>query len=134
MSTQVTKCPNCSTENSGFESYCRTCGNMLSPSYQNPMQPHQNAGMQAQQIPGADKKMLAGLLAIFLGGFGAHKFVLGYQTEGIIMLVVWVVGLFLCGIPSAVVSIIGIIEGIMYLTKSDEEFVQTYIVNKKSWF
>ena len=31
-------------------------------------------------------------------------------------------------------TIIGIIEGIIYLTKSDEEFVQTYIVNKKPWF
>ena len=31
-------------------------------------------------------------------------------------------------------AVIGVIEGIMYLTKSDEEFVHTYIVNKKGWF
>ncbi len=134
MSAQITKCPNCSTENSGFEAFCRTCGNMLPASYQNPMQPHQGAGMQAPPIPGADKKVLAGVLGIVLGGLGIHKFVLGYTTEGVIMLVVSLLGWFLCGIPSIVMAIIGIVEGIMYLTKSDQEFVQTYVVNKKSWF
>ena len=32
------------------------------------------------------------------------------------------------------VGIVGLIEGIMYLTKSDEEFVNTYIINKRPWF
>jgi len=87
------------------------------------------------QALGANKKMPAGLCGILVGGFGVHKFILGYQTEGIIMLVVWLVGLFLtCGIASAAVSVVGIIEGVMYLTKSDEEFVRTYIQNKKGWF
>jgi len=35
---------------------------------------------------------------------------------------------------SMAASVIGLIEGILYLTKSDEEFVQTYILNKKPWF
>jgi TM2 domain-containing membrane protein YozV len=84
---------------------------------------------------GGEKKILAGVLGIVLGGFGVHKFVLGYQTEGIIMLLVGLVGgIFTCGISTMVVGIIGIIEGIMYLTKSDEEFVRTYIQNKKGWF
>ena len=77
-------------------------------------------------IPGADKKVTAGICGILLGGFGIHKFVLGYTTEGIIM----VVALFLtCGFS----SILGLVEGIIYLTKSDEEFVETYINNKKGW-
>lgn len=50
------------------------------------------------------------------------------------MLVTYIVGLFLCGIPSLIVAVIGLIEGIMYLTKSDEEFSNTYILNKKPWF
>ena len=82
-------------------------------------------------VPGADKKILAGLLGIFLGAFGIHKFVLGYQKEGIIMLVITVVT---CGFGATVTSIIGLIEGIMYITKTDEEFVNTYITNKKPWF
>jgi TM2 domain-containing membrane protein YozV len=84
---------------------------------------------------GGDKKILAGILGIVLGGLGIHKFVLGYTTEGVIMLLVSLVGgFFTCGISSMVIAVIGIVEGIMYLTKSDEEFVRTYLQNKKGWF
>lgn len=76
---------------------------------------------------GADKKVLAGVLGILLGYLGVHKFILGYTTEGIIQIAISVVT---CGFG----GIIGIIEGIIYLTKSDEEFVKTYIQNKKGWF
>ena len=78
--------------------------------------------------------MVAGILAILLGALGIHKFYLGYPKEGIIMLVVGLAGSPLCGIPTAIVGVIGIIEGVMYLTKSDQEFVATYITGRKSWF
>ena len=84
---------------------------------------------------GADKKIAAGVCGILLGWLGIHKFILGYTTEGIIMLVVSiVVGVFTCGIGASVMAIIGLIEGIIYLTKSDEEFVNAYITNKRGWF
>lgn len=76
---------------------------------------------------GADKKVLAGVLGIFFGGFGVHKFVLGYTTEGLIQIAITIVT---CGVG----SLVGLIEGIIYLTKSDEDFVRTYIQNKKGWF
>jgi TM2 domain-containing membrane protein YozV len=76
---------------------------------------------------GAEKKLVAGLLGILLGGFGIHKFYLGYTKEGIIQIVITFVT---CGIG----SLVGLIEGILYLTKSDQEFVNTYITNKKAWF
>jgi len=83
----------------------------------------------------ADKKIAAGILAILLGSLGVHKFVLGYQQEGLIMLVFTVVvGFMTCGIGSSVMGLIGIIEGIIYLTKTDEEFIQTYVENKRAWF
>jgi len=78
--------------------------------------------------------MVSGILAILLGALGIHKFYLGYKKEGIIMLVVSVVGSPLCGIPTAIVGIVGLVEGILYLTKTDEEFVATYITGKKGWF
>jgi TM2 domain-containing membrane protein YozV len=81
--------------------------------------------------PGADKKMTAALCGILLGAFGVHKFVLGYTTAGIITCCVTVLT---CGFGGIVMHILGIIEGIMYLQKSDEEFYQTYIVGKKEWF
>lgn len=86
-------------------------------------------------LPGADKKVLAGVLGIILGGLGIHKFVLGYTMEGIIMLLISVVaGPFTCFIATAVIGVIGLIEGIIYLTKSDEEFVATYVEGRKGWF
>ncbi len=74
-----------------------------------------------------NKKMMAGILAILVGSLGIHKFVLGYTQEGIIQIIITVVT---CGFG----SVIGLIEGIIYLTKSDEEFYQTYQVGKKGWF
>jgi len=85
----------------------------------------------ADKIPGAEKKVVAGVLGILLGGLGIHKFYLGYNTAGIIMILVTVLT---CGFGGTVMAIIGLIEGIIYLTKTDEEFVATYITNKKEWF
>lgn len=82
-----------------------------------------------------NKKMLAGILAIVLGGFGIHKFILGYTKEGIILLVVTLVlGVITCGLAGWVAWIVGIVEGIIYLTKTDEEFYATYQVGRKPWF
>lgn len=84
---------------------------------------------------GDNKKILAGILAIVLGGFGVHKFILGYNKEGIILLAVTIIlGAVTCGIGASAAWIIGLIEGIIYLTKSDEEFYNTYQVGKKPWF
>ncbi len=76
---------------------------------------------------GENKKLIAGILAIVIGSLGIHKFILGYTQEGIIQIVITIVT---CGLG----GIIGLIEGIIYLTKSDEEFYQTYQVGKKGWF
>jgi TM2 domain-containing membrane protein YozV len=77
--------------------------------------------------PGAEKKLAAGICGILLGWLGIHKFILGYTKQGIIQIVLSVVT---CGAA----GIIGLIEGIIYLTKSDEDFVKTYIQNKRGWF
>ena len=84
---------------------------------------------------GADKKIAAGICGIVVGSLGIHKFILGYNTEGIIMLVTTIVlSIVSCGILWPVMWVIGLVEGIMYLTKSDEEFVRTYIQSKRGWF
>ncbi len=83
----------------------------------------------------SNKKLAAGLLGIFLGAFGAHKFLLGYTTPAIIMLVVTLAGgVVTCGVASGVMGVIGLIEGIIYLTKTPEEFQATYVDAKKEWF
>jgi TM2 domain-containing membrane protein YozV/ElaB/YqjD/DUF883 family membrane-anchored ribosome-binding protein len=86
-----------------------------------------------------NKKILAGILAIILGSLGVHKFILGYQKEGLILLGVTIVGMVLSCVGVGVfivwiTGMIGLIEGIIYLTKSDEDFYNTYQVGKKPWF
>ncbi len=88
---------------------------------------------------GDNKKILAGILAIFVGWAGVHKFILGYQKEGIILLVVSVIGFVLTCIGVGIflvwaTGLIGLIEGIIYLTKSDEEFYNTYQAGRRPWF
>ncbi|MCX6867820.1 MAG: hypothetical protein NTV46_16700 [Verrucomicrobia bacterium] len=69
-----------------------------------------------------------------IAGCGGHCKCAKEGKPPIIMLLVGVVGAPLCGIPTAIVGIIGIIEGVMYLTKPDQEFVDTYITGRKPWF
>jgi TM2 domain-containing membrane protein YozV len=71
------------------------------------------------------KRTMAGILAIVLGAFGAHRFYLGDTTGGLIRIAT---NLLCLG------GVIGLIEGIIYLTKTDADFHQTYIVEKKAWF
>jgi len=78
-------------------------------------------------LPQESKRVLAGVLGIVLGGLGIHRFMLGDTTGGILRIVITVIT---CGFG----SLLGLIEGIIYLTKSDAEFVQMYQVEKKAWF
>jgi len=87
--------------------------------------------MTEGQPAGAEKKIPAGICAILLGALGVHKFILGYTVEGVIMLVATVIT---CGILSPLVGLVGLIEGILYLVKSDEDFVHTYVEQKRGWF
>lgn len=88
------------------------------------------------------KKILAAITAIILGYLGIHKFVLGYNKEGIIylilnILIIPIISVITCGAGAALYSIttlIPVIEGVIYLTKSDEDFINTYQINKKPWF
>jgi TM2 domain-containing membrane protein YozV len=81
--------------------------------------------------PRASNKLPAGICGIVLGSLGVHKFILGYTGPGLIMLLVSVLS---CGLASPVMHVIGLIEGIIYLTKSDDEFVRTYVDARKEWF
>lgn len=147
-------CTKCGAQNEDYAQFCSQCQAVLpsigerptdyqaqtdyqqtfQPGYQ-PIQPpaplYGQSPNQDWQAAGADKKIIAGILGIVLGGLGIHKFILGYQKEGLIMLLVSVLS---CFTFAGVMHVIGIIEGIMYLTKSDEDFVRTYIQGRKGWF
>lgn len=83
----------------------------------------------------AVNSFLAGYCGIIFGGFGIHKFILGYAPEGFIMLVISVVGGSLTfGLTLIIMQLIGLIEGMIYLNKNHEDFVDTYFIGKQRWF
>lgn len=79
-------------------------------------------------------KIAAGILGILLGALGIHKFYLGYTKEGVTMLLISILGSLIVGLGPIVMSVFGLVEGILYLTKTDEQFKAIYIDNKKGWF
>lgn len=88
------------------------------------------------------QRTLAGILAILFGTIGIHKFYLGYVFEGVIMLCfslvfVPILSLITCGMASflwMLMPALGLAEGIIYLSKSDEDFYQCYELGRKTWF
>ena len=92
-------CPNCGAKVAPGAAFCATCGMQFA---QPAMQP--NATVQKSKIA-------AGLLGLFLGGWGVHNFYLGFTTKAVIQLILTI---FTCGIA----SLWGFIEGIMILAGS----------------
>jgi len=120
-------CSNCGSATQTNQAMCVKCGFAL-------VTPPATVAVQAQS-PEAKSKVAAGLLGIFLGSLGIHKFYLGYTSPGVIMLLVSLVGgAITCGVATGVMSIIGLIEGIVYLVKSDADFHRIYVEGRKGWF
>lgn len=84
--------------------------------------------------PISSKRVLAGLMAILFGGLGIHKFVLGYSGLGVLYIVLTLMGFLTCGLTMMIIGVIAFVEGIVYLTKSDDEFIRTYQIGRRGWF
>lgn len=87
--------------------------------------------VHAAPVDQSNKRIICGVFGILLGALGIHKFILGYTGAGLIMLLVTVLT---CGFAGVVMGVIGLIEGIIYLTKSDAEFHAMYVANRRDWF
>lgn len=83
-------------------------------------------------------KTTAGLLALFLGAFGAHKMYMGHTGPALVYLLANTVGFMFTWIflflPNFALLIFAVVEAVIYLTMTDENFEQTYVVGKKEWF
>lgn len=95
--------------------YQGTPPSSLQPQYQqHPAMPNPAYG-----YPQAKSKIVAGLLGIFLGGLGIHRFYLGFTKVAVIQLVLTlVVSIFTLGFGLFLVGLWGFIEGIMILAGS----------------
>tara|TARA_Y100000746_G_scaffold71859_1_gene59860 strand:- start:674 stop:1189 length:516 start_codon:yes stop_codon:yes gene_type:complete len=104
-----------------------------SSQYSSTTQPSQYSDPSWDEIK--SKRTSTGILAIIFGEFGVHKFMLGYNAEGFILLAVSIFGgIITCGLALIVTAIIAIIEGIIILNKTPEEFKRLYIDKKTGWF
>lgn len=127
----VRRCNQCGAPIDENLSVCRYCGEPVAT--QKKQQQYQQSTPTYEEQPVYEQpafqanvktksKTTAGILAILLGGFGIHKFYLGKIFTGILyMLFCW----------TYIPSIIGFIEGIVYLTSSEEKFYRKYVLKNK---
>ena len=109
-------CTHCGVATTKGNSYCGVCGSETNENADICVSCGTNLKKQQKE---AKSKVVAGLLGIFLGAFGIHRFYLGYTVIAVIQLVLSIVlGIFTCGIATAAVSIWGLIEGILILCGS----------------
>jgi len=127
----MTQCQTCGAGLKPGVTRCMKCGSMLPQQQPPPQQQQQGAPAQQQYIQQpqvvyvqqpqviqcSKSKVTAGLLGIFLGAFGVHKFYLGRIGYGIVYVL-----FFWTYIP----AILGLIEGITYLTMSEDAFCRKY--------
>lgn len=117
---EIIQCPKCSGQNLevvAVETYkCKDCGTMFTHSAQ-PRPPVVKYIVSEGTETTGKSKIAAGLLGIFLGGLGVHKFYLGKVGMGVLyLLFCW----------TFIPALIGFIEGIVYLCESDAEFARKY--------
>jgi TM2 domain-containing membrane protein YozV len=110
------KCPYCAEVIAAAAKKCKHCGEFLDETLQYARMPTSRS-TDLSVAPNGKTKVAAGLLAIFLGGIGMHKFYLGRVGQGIVyFLFCW----------TFIPSLIGFIEGIIYLTMSEQAFAEKY--------
>ena len=112
------KCANCGTQKGLGDNYCYKCGTRLKD---HNVEFCELCGAKLNynidQVNGKIKnKLIAGLLALFLGGMGVHRFYLGYITIGVVQLVLWILGYFTGGLTWIITEIWAIVECILIFT------------------
>jgi len=134
-------CSNCNAEVRPGSKYCAKCGTVIGQNKSSndiPSKDRLNSSKSSKVNDSLEisalksKRLSAGLCGILLGGFGVHKFILGYNQQGYIYLGAFI-GTFCFG-GFILVSVLALVEGIIYLSMPIDQFKRTYIENKKEWF
>lgn len=133
------ECPQCGAPADVTLAQCKYCGEKFNfhnerqiaqqPVYQQQPQPvYQTQPQQVPMYDGIDpswpikNKTVAGLLAIFLGGFGIHKFYLGKIGQGLLYFIfIW----------TYIPVLIAFVEGIIYLASNEHNFAVKHRVRPR---
>ena len=93
-----------------------------------------DASAGKQQIKPVKDHIAAGILAIFFGVLGIHKFYMGFTNTGFLVLAITIIGSLLTfGTAALIMQLIAIVEGIVYLVKTQSQFEQDYVIGKRKW-
>lgn len=117
-------CPECGNTVSDQATSCPHCGKPLNAFSQTGNNNSAGTNNSYSGTPSGKDRVTAGILAILIGSLGVHYFYLGKTMPGIVFL------LFCCtGIP----SVLALIQGILMLTMTDEQFDQKYVSTESSF-
>jgi len=118
-------CWHCAAPIASDQALCRQCGAGL----------HGHSGRAGNNGAVTSKRIVAGALAFFCGALGVHRFYLGDSVGGFIRLGISILfGVFTLGLSVAAMSVIGMIECVIYLTLSDADFIRIYQEGGRRWF
>ena len=106
-------CPSCGTKVPENVKFCPNCGGQIYP-------------VSEAAKAGKKDKLVAGLLAIVLGGLGIHYFYLGKTTAGVLTIVISLVS-------RGIWLVVMLIQGILMLTMSEEDFNSKYVDNDRTF-
>lgn len=124
VTEQAAICTKCGVQRGEGNHYCYNCGE---PTFEGAAA-CLKCGVGLNSGVRSDKsKLVAGLLGIFLGGFGIHNFYLGFTNKAILQLILMVVGIVLSCVFIGVFLVLGVqiwgfVEGILILVgKMDKD-------------
>ncbi len=115
ITPQAVICVSCGAGLNSGKRFCQYCGGETNPMAEICTKCGVRLALPLNEQ--ADKsKIAAGLLGIFLGSLGIHRFYLGYNNIAVAQLILGLLGFVTCGITAIVSGIWGLVDGIMILT------------------
>ena len=114
MDSNASICIKCGVASGVGNAYCANCGAAVNPNAS--ICTSCGVALSSAAVKGAGKsKLVAGLLAILIGGLGIHNFYLGYTGKAVAQLLITLLS---GGLGAPIVAIWALIEGIQILTGS----------------